>query len=44
MTRARDTRRARAEHRQKVRTALAYLLAVVVGLAGAIGLDAWLHQ
>lgn len=44
MSRARDARRARAEHREKVRTALMYFLAVVVGVAGAFGIDAWIHQ
>lgn len=44
MTRARETRRARARRRRNIRTVLAYLAAVVVGTAGGIGVDAWLHR
>jgi hypothetical protein len=44
MSRARDARRARAQRRREIRTALAYLAAVVIGTAAGIGLDAWLHQ
>lgn len=44
MTRARETRRARAQRRHEVRTALAYLAAVVIGAALGVGIDAWIHQ
>lgn len=43
MTRAREARRARAQRRRQIRTALAYLAAVVVGTAAGVGVDAWLH-
>jgi hypothetical protein len=43
MSRARETRRARAARRRKIRTTIAYLVAVVVGAAAGVGIDAWIH-
>lgn len=44
MSRARETRRARARRRREIRTALAYLAAVVVGVSAGFGLDAWIRS
>lgn len=43
MNRARETRRARTQRRHQIRTALAYLAAVIVGTGAGVALDAWIH-
>jgi hypothetical protein len=43
-TRARETRRERAQRRHDLRTVLWYLGAVVGGSALGIGIDRWIHQ
>ncbi|MEU4386610.1 hypothetical protein [Promicromonospora sp. NPDC023805] len=42
-TRARENRRARAERRAELRMVLKYLLAIVIGSAGGITIDRWIH-
>lgn len=44
MTRARETRRARRERREDLRTVVFYLLAVIVGSALGVGIDRWILQ
>lgn len=43
MTRARETRRARAQAREDLRIVLGWLTAVVVGAAIGIGIDTWIN-
>ena len=43
MTRTRESRRERARLRARRRTALGYLIAVIVGGSAGVALDAWIH-
>jgi fatty acid desaturase len=42
-TRARETRRARAQRREDLRTVLWFLAAVIVGSTLGISIDGWFH-
>lgn len=44
MSHERDARRARGRRREDLRTAAAYLAAMVVGAALGVGIDAWIHS